>query len=187
MKFPSDMSIQQIAEQIEISLAEEFDTQLALRIELTERKEECYKRYRAAAEMGDRRENAPLEEAQNAIKEVNIAIRECEGLISQLSAISDKSFRERLKSDTSDISHLRRYNPCPVVNMYTTVRLWKTGLEPDEEFVFRIYPKGISRPKLGVIAEDTPLATALFGKGVGEEALIPWGHNMIKYTIKEIY
>lgn len=83
------------------------------------------------------------------------------------------------------VKAVRPYNYCGVIVMYTTVRLDLDG----RKFTYKIYPKGLSFIDDGVMAADARLATALFGRHVGDTVSI---RNMskgkiISYTVEEIY
>lgn len=148
---------------------EEKKSQLFIeRDSLMEKQKKATEDYKAA-NTGDRSENAPLEAAINDMREVNASIIKNETLIRRVSNVED----------------LSRYNSVGIVVLYATVRLECEG----EEYIYRIYPSGISYVDIGVMSASSRLAVALMGKVVGDEVQIMHDGNgkLLTYKIKEIY
>lgn len=131
-------------------------------------REAAYDEYRKA-NTGDRAENAPLDAAIDHMKKANAKILATEKFIKTIDALPDIS----------------TYNSVGFVVEFATVRIQCEG----EEFVYRIYPKGISFIEIGIIAADSRLAIAIMGKRAGdivgvEDTSIG---ATIEYKILEVY
>ena len=117
----------------------------------------------------DARENAALEAAIEHMKQVNASMITVNEQINQLEEIAD----------------LSKYNSVGIVVLYSTVRLSCQG----EEYIYRIFPNGISFIDIGVIAANSRLATAIMGRTAGDSVEIEHTsrNKVLKWTIEEVY
>lgn len=154
--------------QIHSLLEEKKNVLLAEKARLAEKRESYIEDYKEA-NTGDRSENAPLEEAIRNLKDVNSAI-----------SINDAQLRNFEKLEDVD-----KYNSVGIVLPYSTVRLSSDG----EEFIFRIYPPGMSFVDIGAIAGDSRLALAILNKRVGDVVEVEHTSRKValSYKIEEIY
>lgn len=127
--------------------------------------------YREANTHGDRSENAAFEEAVKNLQRANADYAEVESNLSAVNLVKD----------------LEKYVPIGVVVLYTTVHL--RCLEDNTEYVYRIFPKGVSDLERGIMAEDTRISKALMGKTKGD--IIRISHIVeseeLSYVIEDIY
>lgn len=162
------MTLQEISKDIENKLGQKLIQLQEAHTRLLEERLEANEEYKAA-NTGDRSENAPLEAAIEKMKKVNSKILENDKAIRLISGIDD----------------LSRYNSVGVVVLYSTVRLTCRG----SEYIYRIYPAGISYIDINIMAANSRLAVALMGKKEGDTVQLTHegeGSTLI-YKIEEIY
>lgn len=145
------------------SLNHAFQTQKGL-------EEKYLLEYKEANAHGDSSENSALTEA---IAGLHKSQRDMQDILSRLTAL-----------DTIDES---QFHPCGIVVMYSTVRFVeeKTG----KEYVFKLYPKGVSDLSKHILSVDSPIGAQLKQKSVG--STITRTHRVtgeiLLFVIQEIY
>lgn len=127
--------------------------------------------YRVANTHGDRSENAAFEEAVKNLQRANADFAEVEMNLSAANLVQD----------------LDKYVPIGVIVLYTTVHL--KCIEDGTEYVYRIFPKGVSDLERGIMPEDSRVAKALMGKTKGD--VIRIAHIVeseeLSYRVEDIY
>lgn len=162
------MSLKETSDQIAENLRLKQEVLAKVRNELLEERLQAAEEYKAA-NTGDRSENAPLEAAIERMQKVNSKIIENEKQIHLISSIDD----------------LSRYNSVGIVVLYSTVRIRCRG----KEFVYRIFPAGISYLDIGVMAANSRVASAIMGRQVGDVIYLTHDGEgtEVEYEILEIY
>lgn len=127
--------------------------------------------YKIASAQGDRSENAAFTEAVDGMGK-------CAG---ELASINKQiALLDNLTEEDS-------YEPINLVVLFSTVRL--KVIDTGEEFVYKLYPKGISDLDRKIISEDSPVGKLLMRKEVGDIISIemPLQGKVIKYQVMDIY
>lgn len=163
------MSLKEISDKITADFESKRAEALNLKKQYDEERQRAYEDYRIASEFGDRRENAMLDAAVEQMKVVNSKIIINEKIIKQMSTVED----------------LSRYNSVGIVVLYSTVRFTCDG----EEYIYKIYPGDLSYIDIGIMAENSRLATALMGHAVGDVVGVDHSarNETLYYKIEEIY
>lgn len=158
------ISISKSLEDLKVELREEKNRTIQIIEELTEE-------FKAAAAKGDRSENAEFTEAVDKLSTNNTA----------LSLIDTK-----LKAIENKVDEPADYRTIGLVVMYSTVKL---STMDGREFIFKVYPKGVSDINRGILAVDSPLGEVIWLKEVGDDVTIEHRvtGELIKYHIDDIY
>lgn len=137
--------------------------------------------HKAALADGDLRENASFEEAIKNIQTVNADIASADGQISGIVTV---------------LNTLERYRSTGRVQQLSTVRIKRCDVSGsskeltnvEDEYVFKLFPYGISNFKLGILSLDSVVGAALFDKTVGDKIKIRnrAGERYAYYEITEI-
>ena len=127
--------------------------------------------YKIASAQGDRSENAAFTEAVDGMSKCT----------SELASINKQiALLDNLTEEDS-------YEPINLVVLFSTVRL--KVIDTGEEFVYKLYPEGISDLERKIISEDSPVGKLLMRKEVGDIISIemPLQGKVIKYQVIDIY
>ncbi len=139
--------------------------------ELERRVEESKENLSKAYELGDLRENAEFEAALASCTVNNYSLN-----------IKKQQLEEMLAIDTA-----KGYFPIGAVIMFSTVRL-TTSLD-DKEYVFKLYPKGVSDLPSGILSVDSVVGREVMNKRVGDMFITY--HRVtgkkITWKVEEIY
>ena len=165
------MDLKKKSEEIRLAFEETRTDLLKRKKQIAEDIESYTEEYRIANTHGDRSENAAFEEAVKNMQRANADYAEVEETLSAVNLVQD----------------LDKYTPIGVVVMYTTVHL--KCLEDNTEYVYRIFPKGVSDLDRGIMSSETRVSKELMGKRKGD--IIQISHSVkseeFSYLIEDIY
>lgn len=126
--------------------------------------------FKIASAQGDHSENAAFSEAKSKLSMYNVTL-----------SILDT----RLKSIANKVDE-SNYKSIGLVTLYSTVKL---EIPDGREFVYKLYPEGVSDINKGILAADSPVGRAIWLKEVGD--IVTLEHIVtgepIRYKIKDIY
>lgn len=122
-----------------------------------------------AAEKGDRSENAEYSAAVEKASLLSVALSDLDARLKMMDKVDDED----------------QYEPIGMVVMYSTVRF----SHGSQEFIYKIYPEGVSDISNGILAKDAPIGRMLWLKEPGEEVSLEHRitGDILKYRIEEVY
>lgn len=133
------------------------------------RQAEVTKVFKAAAAKGDIRENAEYSTAEKELTMCNAILANLSNQLKNISLVKEEE-----------------YYPMDMVVMYSTVFI-RSDLE--QEFIFQIYPEGVSDLSRRILSVASPIGTGLWLKAKGQSFSLD--HRIrrtpIKWTVIEIY
>lgn len=128
---------------------------------------------------GDLRENSQFEESVRQMQSLNI---------------SNSALNEVLKGISTAKAILREYRSSGIVKELSTVIIQKADRQEyeiaglKEEYVFKLFPDGLSNQALGILASDSELGSRLLGKREGDIIQISSykNHSYVNYVVKGV-
>lgn len=161
--------LKEISEEISIKFKQIKEKAIEKKLEIIKDIEKTTEELRVASEKGDRSENAEFSAAVDKLQLLNASLSNLDDRLKMMNKVSGED----------------DYEPINMIVMYSTVRFTHEG----REFIFKIYPEGVSDLSSGIIAKDDPIGRMLWLKEPGDE--ISLEHrvtgDVLKYKIEEVY
>ncbi len=139
--------------------------------QLREDNERFTEEYKVANTHGDRRENAAFEDAVAGLKRCSVEFEEVSARLNAANAVSG----------------IEDYTPMGMVVLYSTVKLKR--IDDNRQFVYMIFPEGVSDLDRGILSIDSRIAQAIKGKKMGDVVQVTHNVNGNKYSyvIEDVY
>ena len=126
----------------------------------------------AAAELGDRSENAEYIYGKKRLREIDSRLR---------------YLRKKIEGVTIvDLATMPR-RPDVMFGARVTVEVYEPGVEDPEERTFRLVDQDESDPKLGRISVQSPIGRALLGRKKGDLFTVSLPRGTVEMEVTEVY
>ncbi len=127
------------------------------------KREEVKESLAKARSFGDLSENSEYDEAKDEQAKTEARIAEIEEMLKNVEIINEANIR------------------ADIVNLGSAVKV--LDCEFDEEITYNIVGTNEANPLLGKISDQSPIGSAMLGKGVGDEVLVKTPSGELKFKI----
>ena len=127
---------------------------------------EIAEKIKIARGFGDLSENSEYDEAKDEQAKTEARISEIEEMLKNVEIIDEANIR------------------ADIVNLGSTGKV--LDCEFDEEITYKIVGTNEANPLLGKISDQSPIGSAMLGKGVGEEILVSSPSGELKFKILSV-